>query len=247
MTTSRARLAEQVWYSAARRFPWRVVRTSDYPVLYVNKWVRELVATLTRRPNWRGLALRVHEVDHLVRQLLRIRGLSEEGKTARWALAHTLRGLNTAGLAIVEDGPDRRYRDMIAVHETIHLDQFRNPIGGSKAKALFRHPAVSRTLPYLAELGHKHLSNAEEVVSEIAAYVGSGDHRTIGLSRKEASDWFAAYELVTRNNPVRDNFNPGNVTQVTKVSSDARSSLDLMGSNAHDHKENAYGYRERSQ
>ena len=168
-------------------FPWRLSGAADYPVLLINDEIRTLVGRLTRQKTWRGLALRPREVTRTI-ALLR---LSAKGRTVVELFTE---GLNrSTGLALVQDGPDRSYRNMIARHECFHLFQYRNRLDKRSPAKLIKHPATSTAIRCLRKHGGYDVGNAALIVSEMAAYIFSGDHSFIGLRRREAADWLSAY------------------------------------------------------
>jgi hypothetical protein len=190
-------LAEEVYWSAAKRFPWRWSRmaTRGFPVLLINDPTHTLMQRVkVGGANWRGVALKPHEVGRVIKQLRRIRRLSARGKEMIDCLTKHLRWGRHVGICLVQDGPDRRCRDRIVLHECFHLLQYRKRLQKrSAAKALIRHPSTSKALPYLRKHGGYNVGNAVLVVGEMAAYIFSGDHAFIGLGRTEAKDWFSAY------------------------------------------------------
>jgi hypothetical protein len=190
-----AEVAEEVWWPAATGFPWRWSRmaTRDFPVLLIDDWVYTLMERVkVGGANWRGVALKPREVGRVIRNLRRIRRLSAKGKTVVDRLTAQLENCRRVGVCLVQDGPDRRYRDMIVVHECFHLFQYRNGLHRRPIpKALLKHPATSKAIPYLRT--QYDVGNAAEVVVEMAAYIFSGDHAYIGLRRREAEDWLSDY------------------------------------------------------
>lgn len=143
--------------------------------------------------NCRGAALKSHEVGRVIRNLRHIRRLSARGKRMIDHLTKVLEEWGRqVGMCLVQDGPDRRCRDRIVVHECFHLFQYRNRLHRHHTpKALFKHPATSKALPFLRT--QYDVGNAAEVVFEMAAYIFSGDHAYIGLRRREAEDWLSDY------------------------------------------------------
>ena len=188
-------VAEEVWWSAAKRFPWRWSRTAtrDFPVLLINDPTHTLMQRVkVDGANCRGVALKPHEVGRVIRNLRHIRRLSARGKRMIYHLTEYLRWGRKAGICLVQDGPDRRYRDRIAVHECFHLFQYRNGLHRRHVpRVLLNHPAASKASPYLR--GQYDVDNATDVVLEMAAYIFSGDHAYIGLRRTEAEGWLSAY------------------------------------------------------
>ena len=143
--------------------------------------------------NWRGVALKPHEVGRVIKQLRRIRRLSARGKEMIDRLTKYLRWGRHVGICLVQDGPDRQCRDRIVLHECFHLLQYRKRLQKrSAAKAMIPHPSTSKALRSLGKHGYD-VDDAVMIVSEIAAYIFSGDHAFIGLGRTEAKDWFSAY------------------------------------------------------
>ena len=128
----------------------------------------------------------------VIEQLRRIRGLSSRGKLVVARLTEYLRWGRHVGICLIQDGPDRRCRDRIAVHECFHLFQYRNWLHRRHTpKTLIEHPATSKALPSLRT--QYDVGNAAEIVFEMAAYIFSGDHAYIGLRRTEAEGWLSAY------------------------------------------------------
>lgn len=191
MTT--AQLAEEVWWcTSATRFPWRWSGTAEYPVLVINDFVYSLMGRVTGRKDCRGVALRAHEVVQCIVRLKRIRRLGARGKTVIDCLTGQLAQFRNIGVCLVQDGPDRRCRDRIAVHECFHLFQYRNGLHRRPTpKALLKHPATSKAIPSLRT--QYDVGNAAEVVFEMAAYIFSGDHAYIGLRKREAEEWLSTY------------------------------------------------------
>lgn len=188
-----AQLAEEVWWSAATRLPWGPLGTTDYPVLLINDETHTLVKRLVGRDSetWRGIALRPREVAQVIERLRGIRRLNTRGKTVTSSLVESLTQFERTGVALVQDGPDWQYRNRIVAHECFHLFQFRNRLERpSAAKSLINHFATSKALPYLRKHGDYNVGNAVSVVEEMAAYIFSGDHSSIGLGRREAEEWF---------------------------------------------------------
>jgi len=166
--------------------------TRDYPVLLVNDCIHTLMGRLTGHEGYRGIALQPQEVGIVIKRLRRIRGLSSRGKLVVARLTECLRWANHIGICLVQDGPDRRRRDRIQVHECFHLFQYRNRLHRCRTpKALLKHPAASKAIPSLKT--QYDVSNAAKVVVEMAAYIFSGDHAYIGLRRQEAEDWLSTY------------------------------------------------------
>ncbi len=197
-----AELAEEAWWSAAQSDPLRWSRTAAYPVLFINYGVRALLGRVLRadggvlRDSWRGFAVPPSRVALAIKRLRSIRGLSTRGRTVIDVLADRLKFCRRVGVAFVEDGPDRWYRNnrnKIVQHEIFHLFQFRHQARkGSAAKALIKHPATVRALPHLRKHGYD-VGMASVVVSEMAAYIFSRDYAALGLRRSEAAEWFSAY------------------------------------------------------
>jgi hypothetical protein len=188
-------VTEEAWWSAAKRFPWRWSRmtTRDFPVLLVNDTTHTLMQRVkVGGTNWRGTALKPREVAQVVKRLRHIRRLSARGKTVVDRLTAQLEYCRRFGVCLVQDGPDRRCRDRIAVHECFHLFQYRNGLHRRPTpKALLEHPATSKAIPSLRT--QYDVGNAANVVVEMAAYIFSGDHAYIGLRRREAEDWLSDY------------------------------------------------------
>jgi hypothetical protein len=193
MTTSE--VAEEVWWSAAKRLPWRWSRmaTRGFPVLLINDPTQTLMQRVkVGGANWRRVALKPHEVGRVIKQLRRIRRLGARGKEMIDCLTKHLRWGRHVGICLVQDGPDRRCRDRIVLHECFHLFQYRKRLDKhSTTKALIKHPLVAKALPHLRKRGYD-VGNAVLVVSEMEAYIFSGDHAAIGLGRIEAQDWLSA-------------------------------------------------------
>ena len=149
-------------------------------------------------PSYRGIALLPPEVVAVVvrlRGIRGLRGLSTRGRAVVDLLAERLKQYRRTGVAIIQDGPDRQYRDKIVRHECFHLFQYRyrNRLHKrSVVKALIKHPATSTAIPYLKKHGYD-VGSAALIVEEVAACAFSGDHHFIGLRRREAADWLSAY------------------------------------------------------
>ena len=98
-----------------------------------------------------------------------------------------------AGVCFVQDGPDTTTRNRVAVHECFHLFQYRQRLDNIRAaNALTKLASTSKALPHLRKHGYD-VGDAREIISEMAAYIFSGDHAFIGLGRTEAEEWFSAY------------------------------------------------------
>lgn len=190
-----AELAEEVYWSAAKRFPWCWSRmaTRGFPVLLINDPTHTLMQKVkVGGANWRGVALKPHEVDRVIKQLRRIRRLSARGKEVIDRLTKYLRWGRQVGICLVQDGSDREGRDRIVLHEIFHQYQYLNRLDERPTpKALLKHPATSKALPFLRD--QYDVGNSSVIALEMAAYLASGDHALIGLGRTEARDWFSAY------------------------------------------------------
>src|ERR1035438_3375572 len=67
---------DEVWWSAAERFPWRLRGTTDYPVLLINDQTHTLLARVIGREDRKGIALRASRSGQWIEQLRRIGRLS---------------------------------------------------------------------------------------------------------------------------------------------------------------------------
>jgi hypothetical protein len=186
------KMAEEIWWSAATRHPWRCDMSRGYAVLWVNGWTRELLEWVTHSPEWRGLSLRAREVRDLTQRLKRLPRLTKKGRTAIDALADAILTCGARiGLIIVEEGADRTRREKIVAHERFH--QIERALKRSSVRQLIAHPITATAIPALKQKFAYDVSDAALVASEMAAYIASGDHRAIGLSRRAAVKWLRLY------------------------------------------------------